>query len=57
MQIYLLSDCGQPTKGCHPTWGLSEGLTPSHRKKQLVTKRYTGPRIWTDFWNDLGNGK
>jgi len=31
-------------KGCPPAWGLGEGSTPPHRKKQLVTKCYTGPR-------------
>jgi hypothetical protein len=26
-------------------WGLGEGLTNSHRTKELVTKCYTGPHI------------
>jgi hypothetical protein len=34
-------------KGWFPAWGLGEGLTtPRRRKKQLVTKCYTGPRNW-----------
>jgi len=33
---------------CPPAWGLDEGLQTSHRKKkQLVTKYYTGTRnLW-----------
>jgi hypothetical protein len=30
--------------GGPPAWGLSEGLTIPHRKKQLVRKCHTGPR-------------
>jgi hypothetical protein len=34
-------------QGGPPALGLDEGLT-THRKKQLVTKCYTGPRNWMD---------
>ncbi|KAJ4434273.1 hypothetical protein ANN_22825 [Periplaneta americana] len=38
-------DCGQPIRGGPPAWGLGEGLTTHHRKKQLVTKPNTKYRI------------
>jgi hypothetical protein len=31
-----------------PARGLGAGLRPPHHKNQLVSKCYTGPRIWTD---------
>ncbi|KAJ4429709.1 hypothetical protein ANN_21913 [Periplaneta americana] len=31
---------GQPIGSGHPAWGLGEGLTTHHRKKQLVTNPY-----------------
>ncbi|KAJ4430041.1 hypothetical protein ANN_22249 [Periplaneta americana] len=38
----------QPIRGGPPAWGLSEGLTTHHRKKQLVTKPNNKPRNGTD---------
>ncbi|KAJ4445875.1 hypothetical protein ANN_12560 [Periplaneta americana] len=35
-------------KGGPPAWGLGEGLTTHHRKKQLVTYPYNKPRNRTD---------
>ncbi|KAJ4430951.1 hypothetical protein ANN_19544 [Periplaneta americana] len=35
-------------KGGPPAWGLGEGLTTHHRKKQLVTNSYSKPRNRTD---------
>ncbi|KAJ4448759.1 hypothetical protein ANN_00150 [Periplaneta americana] len=32
---------GQPIRGGPPAWGLGEGLTTHHRKKQLVTNSYS----------------
>jgi hypothetical protein len=34
--------------GCSPALGMDDGLTTPHRKKkkQLVTKHYTGPWTW-----------
>ncbi|KAJ4432581.1 hypothetical protein ANN_21204 [Periplaneta americana] len=39
---------GQPIRGGPPAWGLGEGLTTHHRKKQLVTKPNNKPRNGTD---------
>ncbi|KAJ4451539.1 hypothetical protein ANN_03004 [Periplaneta americana] len=39
---------GQPIRGGPPAWGLGEGLTTHHRKKQLVTNPYNKPRNRTD---------
>ncbi|KAJ4443279.1 hypothetical protein ANN_04947 [Periplaneta americana] len=39
---------GQPIRGGPPAWGLGEGLTTHHRKKQLVTNFYNKPRNETD---------
>ncbi|KAJ4443576.1 hypothetical protein ANN_05250 [Periplaneta americana] len=35
-------------RGGPPAWGLGEGLTTFHRKKQLVTNPSNKPRNWTD---------
>jgi hypothetical protein len=39
-------------KGCPSAWGLGDGLTPHRKKKQLVTKCYTGllGLLWTRQW-------
>ncbi|KAJ4448062.1 hypothetical protein ANN_10074 [Periplaneta americana] len=37
-----------PIRGGPPAWGLGEGLTTHHRKKQLVTKSNNKPRNGTD---------
>ncbi|KAJ4443166.1 hypothetical protein ANN_04816 [Periplaneta americana] len=39
---------GQLIRGGPPAWGLGEGLTTHHRKKQLVTNPYNKPRNRTD---------
>ncbi|KAJ4444054.1 hypothetical protein ANN_05843 [Periplaneta americana] len=39
---------GQPMRGGPPAWGLGEGLTTLHRKKQLVTNPSNKPRNGTD---------
>jgi len=39
---------GQPRRGGPPAWGLDQGLTTAHRKKnQLITKCHTGSQNWT----------
>jgi hypothetical protein len=35
VKIFNNNSCGQPGSGGPPTWGLDEGLTTPHRKKQL----------------------
>jgi len=35
--------------GWSSSFGLGGGLTTPYRKKQLVTKCYTGPRKWRAF--------
>jgi hypothetical protein len=44
---------GRPTIGGPPAWGLDEGLTDPHRKSQIVTKCYTGPRNWHVLVNTI----
>jgi len=51
--IYWISSCGQPIRDGPPTWGLVEGLTTHFKKKQLVTKYYTGPWNWWALVNML----
>ncbi|KAJ4429695.1 hypothetical protein ANN_21896 [Periplaneta americana] len=43
------TDRGQPIRGGPPAWGLGEGLTTHHRKKQLVTNPSNKPRNGTDL--------
>ncbi|KAJ4452045.1 hypothetical protein ANN_03560 [Periplaneta americana] len=38
----------EPIRGGPPAWGLDEGLTTHHRKKQLVTNSYNKRRNGTD---------
>ena len=35
-------------RGSPPAWGLFEGLTTPHRKKETVTNPLDKPRNWTD---------
>ena len=35
-------------RGGPPAWGLVEGLTTPHRKKETVTNLLNKPRKWTD---------
>jgi hypothetical protein len=40
--VKLGSSRGQPTRAGSPAWSLGEGIiTSRHKKKKLVTKRYT----------------
>ena len=36
-------------RGGPPAWGLVEGLTTPHRKKETVTNPLNKPRNWTDY--------
>jgi len=45
LRIYWISSDGQPTRVGPSIWVLYEGLTtPRRKKKENITKCYTGPR-------------
>jgi hypothetical protein len=51
VSTYVLNMQSRQQARCGPSaWGLGEGLTttPHREEEQLVTKCYSGPRIWTD---------
>jgi len=47
----------QQTRSGSPVWGLGEGLTPPHRRKNSLLLRNVTQGLGRILWSDLDNGK
>jgi hypothetical protein len=54
--MYWISRLGQSIMGSAVVWGLCGGLTAPHcKKKEFITKCYTGTRSWWSLLNTVMN--